>query len=206
MRYRGKLPIVTIVILALNVVGLIYEYSVGERVAVYTYGMYQGALQDGEYLRAIVSAFLHFGLYHFGSNMICLVLYGLSLENRIGWWKYALVYAAGIVGSALLVNFAGGNGIHAGASGAIWALMTATLVYNLRNKLNPFYALRGILLNLVYSFSAGVSWQGHIGGGIAGLLVSFALCWNNNNRSKVRALYPQEDPWQRNDPDDSSGY
>ena len=61
---------------------------------------------------------------------------------------------------ALLINFAGGRGIHAGASGAIWGLMTATLIYNLRNNLNPTYALRGIVINLIFSVSAGVSWQG----------------------------------------------
>ena len=56
--------------------------------------------------------------------------------------------------------------LHAGASGAIWGLMTANLVYNLKYHINPIYALRGIVINLVYSFSAGVSWQGHIGGDI----------------------------------------
>ena len=66
--------------------------------------------------------------------------------------------------------------IHAGASGAIWGLMTATLVYNLRNNLNPFYALRGIAINLIYSFSAGVSWQGHIGGGLGGVIAALFLC------------------------------
>ena len=172
---RRKIPVVTFIILAMNVAGLIYEYSVGERTATYRFGMYQGALQNGEYLRAFVSAFLHFGIYHFGSNMICLVLYGFSLENRIGPLKYAVVYILSIAGGSLLINFAGGRGLHAGASGAIWGLMTATLVYNLRNKQNPFYALRGIVLNLVYSFQAGVSWQAHIGGGAAGLAAALAL-------------------------------
>lgn len=159
-----------------NVAGLIYEFSVGQNRAVYTYGMYEGALQDGEYLRLIVSAFLHFGIYHFASNMICLVMYGFSLENRIGCSKYALIYALATLGGSLLINFAGGNGIHAGASGAIWGLMTATLIYNLRNQINPTYALRGIIINLLYSFSAGVSWQGHIGGGIAGLIAASLIC------------------------------
>ena len=72
--------------------------------------------------------------------------------------------------------FDAGNGIHAGASGAIWGLMTATLIYNLRNNLNPAYALHGIVINLIYSFSAGVSWQGHIGGGVAGLVTALAIC------------------------------
>ena len=54
--------------------------------------------------------------------------------------------------------------------------MTATLVYSLRNHINPSYAARGIVVNLIYSFSAGVSWQGHIGGGLAGAAAALALC------------------------------
>ena len=181
---KQKLPIVTFIILGLNVAGLIYEYSVGERMATITYAMYQGALEDGEYLRAIVSAFLHYGIAHFACNMVCLVMFGFSLENRIGPAKFALIYAAALIGSALLINFAGGNGLHAGASGAVWGLMTATLIYNLRHGLNPAYALRGIILNLIYSFSAGVSWQSHIGGGIAGLLVALAVCGPNSNSDR----------------------
>ncbi len=183
---RRKIPIVTCILVLLNVVGLIYEYSVGERPAIYEYGMYQGALEEGEFLRAIVSSFLHFGISHFASNMICLAIYGFDLEYKIGPVKFALIYAAGIIGSALLINFAGGNGIHAGASGAIWSLMTATLIYNFRNSLNPAYALRGIIFNLIYSFSAGVSWQGHIGGGIGGVAAALALCKGNKTRN----------PWQ----------
>ena len=119
---KRKIPVVTFVILALNVIGLIYEYSVGEQMAVLKYGMYQGALEDGEYLRLLVSGFLHFGLYHFGSNMICLVLYGFDLEVKVGSGRYALIYFIALLGSSLLINFTGGNGIHAGASGAIWGL------------------------------------------------------------------------------------
>lgn len=173
---RRKIPPVTLIVLCLNIAGLIWEYSAGENLITFQYGMYQGALENGEYIRAVVSAFLHFGIFHFASNMICLIIYGLSLENQIGSSKYALIYAASMLGSALLINFTGGYGLHAGASGAIWGLMTATLIYNLRNKINPSYALRGIILNLIYSFSAGVSWQGHIGGGVAGLIVALAVC------------------------------
>ena len=176
---KKKLPLVTCVLVLLNIVGLLYELAEGETVATLKYGMYEGALRNGEYMRAIVSAFLHFGFYHFACNMLCLVSYGFFLEKLIGPGKYAMIYAAAIAGSALLINYAGGNGIHAGASGAIWGLMTATLIYNLRHQLNPVYALRGILINLIYSFSAGVSWQGHIGGGIAGLAAAAILCKDN---------------------------
>ena len=182
---KEKLPIATIIIVALNIIGLIYQYSVGEDQAIYTYAMYEGALERGEYARLFVSAFLHFGLYHFGSNMACLGVYGLDLERRLGPWKYALIYVLSIVGAGLLINYAGGRGLHAGASGAIWGLMTATVIYNMRNQLNPAYALRGIAINLIYSFSSGVSWQGHIGGGIGGLLTALFVCKGPESGNRI---------------------
>lgn len=172
---RRRVPLVSLVILALNILGFVYELVVGENAAIYRFAMYQGALQDGEWYRLITSAFLHFGLMHLGSNMICLTMFGFDLETRTSWWRYALIYVVSLLGSGLLINFTGGRGIHAGASGAIWGLMTATLVYNLQNGINPAYALRGIAINLIYSFSAGVSWQGHIGGGAAGLLAALVV-------------------------------
>lgn len=183
MKAKLRIP-VTIVILLLNIAGMIYEYTQGQRLILYRYGMYQGALQDGEYIRLIASGFLHFDIYHLASNMFCLVMYGMSLESRIGSAKYGVIYLIGLLGSGLLVNFAGGDyALHAGASGAIWALMTATLIYNLRNDINPAYALRGIIVNLLYSFSAGVSWQGHIGGGIAGAAAAALLCRSNESKN-----------------------
>ncbi len=176
-----KLPIVTLIILILNILGLVYEFKVGQTRALIIYGMFQGAIEDGEYLRVFVSAFLHIGVLHFGSNMICLLAYGFTLERQIGSIKYALIYVVSIIGSGVLINYLGGESIHAGASGAIWGLMTASLVYNLRHNLNPALALRGIITNLIYSFSANVSWQGHIGGGIAGLITALVVCGNSGD-------------------------
>ena len=159
--------------------------------------MYQGALGSGEYLRIFTNAFLHFGIYHFLCNMVCLVSYGFSLENRIGPAKYAAVYLAAILGAGLLIDQAGGTAaIHAGASGAVWGLMTATLIYNLRHNISAMYALRGIVLNLVYSFSAGVSWQAHIGGGIGGLIIALILFKGGHSQK-----YIDSDP----DNDDGNG-
>ena len=182
MLKNKKIPVVTLILLGLNIIGMIYEYKNGENLTMYRYAMFQGALRRGEYLRIVTNAFLHFGISHFLCNMVCLVSFGLSLENRIGPVKYAVIYAAAILGAGILIDQAGGRGLHAGASGAIWGLMTATLVYSLRNGQNPAYALRGILLNLVYSFSAGVSWQAHIGGGIGGLVIALLICgnWSKN--------------------------
>ncbi len=175
-----KIPIITIIILMLNIVGLLYEYKVGQQLAIILYGMAEGSIQRGAYLRLIVSAFLHADIVHFASNMICLIIYGFALERRIGAIKFLLIYAVSIIGASVLINYAGGNNFHIGASGAIWGLMTATLVYNLNHNINPAYALRGIITNLLYSFNANISWQGHIGGGIAGLIVALLVCGNGN--------------------------
>ena len=53
MNYSKKrgLPIVTLVILALNLTGLIYELIEGQSTAIYRFGMYQGALADGGWPR-----------------------------------------------------------------------------------------------------------------------------------------------------------
>lgn len=191
---RRKIPIVSFVLLGLNVLGLIWEYQSGESYVTYRYGMYQGALQSGEYIRLITSGFLHFGLMHFASNMFCLVVFGYNLERRIGSFRYAVIYFVALIGGGLLINWTGGSGIHAGASGAIWGLMTATLIYNLRNGINPAYAARGIVVNLVYSFSAGVSWQAHIGGGLAGAAAALALCERENYNRQPRYF---ADPYAR---------
>ena len=77
-----------------------------------------------------------------------------------------------------LINFLGGNGIHAGASGAIFGLMAANLVYCLvtrRKILYMLYAIVAVAGNVIHTFSAGVSWQGHFGGAIAGALVALLL-------------------------------
>ena len=191
---RRKIPIVSFVLLGLNVLGLIWEYQSGESYVTYRYGMYQGALQSGEYIRLLTSGFLHFGLLHFASNMFCLVVFGYNLERRIGSFRYAAIYFIALIGGGLLINWTGGSGIHAGASGAIWGLMTATLIYNIRNGINPAYAARGIVVNLVYSFSAGVSWQAHIGGGLAGAAAALALCGREDYNSQPRYF---ADPYAR---------
>ena len=172
---KVKYPIATFILFALNVAAFIWECVVGEDELAWNFAMYEGAIQDGEWYRGLISCFLHYGFPHLASNMACLLLYGYSLETKIGHKKYLLIYFVAIIGDALLVNFFGKNGLHVGASGAIWGLMTANLVYCLKNHTSPLYAIRGIAMNLAYSFKGGVSWQGHIGGGIAGALIALIV-------------------------------
>ena len=172
----SQIPPVTCVLIVLNIIGYVIELRRGQNVLIQQYGMHQGALQTRNGLtEMVISTFLHVNLFHLASNMICLYSFGLTLENRIGPIFYLLIYIAGILGAGLLINSRGGNGRHVGASGAVWALMCATLIFNLVHHYDPLYALQGIALNLVYSFTRRVSWQGHIGGGIAGLVAALVM-------------------------------
>lgn len=175
--WKPRLPWVSFILILLNAATGLYKLAGGEYNILYHYGMMQGALQRGEYLRFILNSFLHSGWTHFISNMYALLIYGFIFENRIGRWKYLLIYLASIFGSSLLINFIGGSGIHIGATGAIWGLMAANLVYSLYTGkiIYLLYAIPSVAGNLLYTFRNGVSWQGHIGGAIAGILLSLIL-------------------------------
>ena len=124
--------------------------------------------------RIFTSAFIHFGILHFVCNMMA--LWGIAgyLENAIGWKKVTIIYFYGILGSSLFINFFGGdNHLHGGASGAIWALMVATLIYKYENRGDMLYITRYFVYNLLLTlFVPGISWQGHIGGALIALCVT----------------------------------
>lgn len=166
----NSIPYVTCILVLINAISYVYETRVGLDGVTVRYGMYKGALQCRGWKRLFYSAFLHSGLFHIISNMICLVSFGVFLENKIGPLWYLFIYFCGIVGAGLLINYVGGKGNHIGASGAIWALMVATLILNVMNNSDLTYAFQGIALNVIYTFSAKVSWQGHIGGCIGGIV------------------------------------
>lgn len=173
-----KFPLVSMVILAMNLIGGALELIYGYNYVFQNCCMYQGALADtSEWYRVFTSAFIHSNAMHLMSNMVCLLSFGFLLEPRIGKARYAAVYAAGIIGSAVMIHFTGGvRAGHLGASGAVWALMSAAFVTMLFRHENLTGVFRCIILNIVYSFGSGVSWQGHLGGGIAGLLIALILC------------------------------
>ncbi len=176
--YVIPIPWISLLIILMNIIAGLYKVSGEEYVILSKYGMVREALQKGEYLRLIASGFLHLSPLHLLSNMYALVIYGFLFENRIGHFRYLIIYIVSLLSASLLINFFGGSGIHVGASGAIWGLMTANLVYCLKTRskfLYLIYALFAVAGNVVYTFAFGVSWQAHLGGAIAGILLGLIL-------------------------------
>ncbi len=132
--------------------------------------------------RLITSMFLHSDLFHIFFNMYALFIVGTQVERYYGKKKFLIIYfVSGIVGSLFSNVFMASSTISLGASGAIFGLFGALayFAYNYRAMLGGF--LRSqiipiILINLSLGlFISGIDVSAHIGGLIAGILVSVAL-------------------------------
>jgi rhomboid protease GluP len=93
------------------------------------------ATQDGQWWRLGTALFLHFGLLHLGMNMWALWDVGRLIERLYGRWRFVLVYfASGVFGNLLSLVVQGNQAVSGGASGAIFALYGALLVYLWRER------------------------------------------------------------------------
>lgn len=148
----------------------------------------------GEYWRLFTANFLHIGILHLGFNTYALLIFGTDMERRYGHARFLALYLiAGLGGSVL--SFIGNEAISAGASGAIFGLLGAMIMFFLtyRNELGSYgrQRLRSLLLvagfNLVMGLSIpGIDNLGHIGG----LLVGIALGWAYCPRYEVKPTQP----------------
>ncbi len=143
----------------------------------------QGALfgpsvAAGEWWRLITGAFLHAGLFHLGMNMLLLWFLSQELEPALGRVRFALLYVVSLLGGALGVMVLDPLAPTVGASGAVFGLMGALIVLQLRAKQNPWQSGIGglVAINLVLTFLIpGISIGGHVGGLVAGAAAGYFL-------------------------------
>ncbi|MDO5533851.1 MAG: rhomboid family intramembrane serine protease [Propionibacteriaceae bacterium] len=127
---------------------------------------------DGGWWQILTSAFTHVGLLHLGMNMLALWVLGPSIERVLGRARFLAVYGvSALVASAFILWLAAPTTTTLGASGAISGLMGALLLLVLRHGGDARTVLMWIGINVVITIvgSAGISWQGHLGGFVGGL-------------------------------------
>ena len=127
---------------------------------------------EGQWWRLVTAAFLHVGLVHLVLNMLALLVFGTELEGALGRWRYLTLYFVSVLGGATAVQLLSRSPV-AGASTAIWGLMGGLGVLLLARRQD----LRGIVtllaLNVLISVLVpGISLVGHLGGLVAGALVT----------------------------------
>lgn len=148
-----------------------------------------GAMQNqliahGEYYRLFTSMFLHIGLIHLAFNMYALYVIGQDVERLYGAPRFLLIYLLGGLGGSLASYLLSSGGLSAGASGAIFALIGASIAYFYLHR-NTFGArgqaqLRSMLMlagiNLLFGFTIpGINNLAHLGGLIFGALLGAIL-------------------------------
>lgn len=131
-----RLPIVTWLLIILNVLVFIYESRMQPAAVenfLRTWGLVPAQLvaQPGtEWITILTSMFLHGGWFHILSNMWVLFIFGDNVEERMGGGRYLVFYLLSGVAAALLQVFLlrGSSEPMIGASGAIAGVLGAYLI------------------------------------------------------------------------------
>jgi len=122
-------PVVTISLIALNVLVFVYELSLGRAVDVFTlyYGLVPAAFS---WVNVFTSMFLHGGFMHVAGNMLYLWIFGDNVEDRMGHGRFLVFYLLCGVAAALAQTVTAPESAipMVGASGAIAGVMGAYFV------------------------------------------------------------------------------
>ncbi len=133
---------------------------------------------EGEWYRMVTAMFLHGSLIHLGMNMLMLYWIGSPLEQAVGRLRFLLIYfVSGLCGSAGALALTSQSALTVGASGAIFGMLGAALVYERQRTFVLGGSAMGIILiNLILTFSIpNISIGGHLGGLVGGAACSLAL-------------------------------
>lgn len=169
---------VTLLLIALNLAVFIYGFF-DKEVELNLSMIVNMVTEKHEYYRLFTYMFLHFGLKHFLMNMVVLFGLGRIFERFAGHIKMLVIYLlSGIGGSAMLMYMGDEFIITAGASGAIFGIMGAMIVYMVLNRdYSMLYQMvLMLMINLISTFTdEQVSLGGHLGGLAAGIVLGVIL-------------------------------
>jgi membrane associated rhomboid family serine protease len=139
----------------------------------------------GEAAQLLTSAFTHLEIWHIGFNMLALWFLGPQLEQAIGRGRFLALYLlSALAGSTLVYWLAAPGGSTIGASGAIFGLMGALLVlaFKVGGNTQPILGWIGINFLITVVGRGFISWQGHLGGFLGGLVIAVVLAYSPRSR------------------------
>jgi membrane associated rhomboid family serine protease len=156
------------------------------------------ALWRPQYERFVLFLFLHVGALHLILNMFFLVTLGGEIEAMWGWVRFLAIYfISGFVSGCVIIlisRYQHTVSLTIGASGALYGLFVSMIVWfamNYRhlpdNVLQDWSRAVGIniFLLLATNFIRDVSWEGHFGGAVGGLLAALLLHVQRYHPSRI---------------------
>ncbi len=145
--------------------------------------MYPPYIRRGQWYRMFTSMFLHFGFLHLICNMYSLYNLGPGLEYFMGVPLFLVLYlVSGLSGNILsyvVETRKGRNNLSAGASGAIFGLLGAYLLFAILpgyGGVSLYGILRVLGINLLYTLSnRSINAMAHLGGLIGGIVTTLII-------------------------------
>jgi len=196
---RRIFPIVTYILIALNVLFFFAELSGGDPF-IEKWAFVPSrflANPEGDFLSLFSSMFMHAGWVHLGGNMLYLWIFGDNVEDRFGHIKFTFFYVlCGLAATFAQLAFSAGSNLpNLGASGAIAGVLGAYILLFPQGRVRvlqgqqviqvPALIVIGlwIVLQLFSGIGSidsaaqmgGVAYMAHIGGFLAGFLLTFLL-------------------------------
>jgi membrane associated rhomboid family serine protease len=195
---RRTFPTVTITLIVINVLVFLLELSGGDQFITnwaFIPARFSGD-PGGNAVTIFTAMFMHGGWLHLFGNMLFLWIFGDNVEDRFGHVKFLIFYlVTGIAATLAQYWVLPGSGVpNVGASGAIAGVLGAYILMFPQSRVNvlvgrqimqmPAIIVLGawILLQLVSGVgtiaytdesSGGVAYMAHIGGFVAGFLLTY---------------------------------
>jgi membrane associated rhomboid family serine protease len=203
---RRTVPLVTYALIAVNVLFFFVELS-GGNAFIEKWAFVPGrflANPFGDFLTLFSSMFMHAGWAHLGGNMLYLWIFGDNVEDRFGPIKFTLFYLlCGLAATFAQLAFSLGSTVpNVGASGAIAGVLGAYILLFPQGKVRVLQGQRVVQVPalivigfwIVLQFfsgigsiantadTGGVAYMAHIGGFLAGFVLTFLFRGNMSPR------------------------
>jgi len=203
---RRTFPVVTYVLIALNVLFFFVELTGGDAfIEKWAFVPSRFLANPGaDFLTIFTSMFMHAGWLHLGGNMLYLWIFGDNVEDRFGHLKFIIFYLlCGLAATFAQLAFSLGSNVpNLGASGAIAGVLGAYILLFPQGRVRvlqgqqiiqvPALIVIGlwIVLQLFSSIGSiassvqtgGVAYMAHVGGFIAGIVLTFLFRGNSAPR------------------------
>lgn len=203
---RRLFPLVTYALIVLNVLFFLVELNGGDAFIMQWAFVPSRFLANpmGDFITLFTSMFMHGGWLHLGGNLLYLWIFGDNVEDRFGHVKFLVFYLLCGLGAtfAQLMFSLDSNIPNLGASGAIAGVLGSYILMIPNGRVRVLQG-RGIVQApalLVIGFwivlqlfsgigsvantadTGGVAYMAHIGGFVAGLVLTFLFRGNTSPR------------------------
>lgn len=203
---RRIVPFVTYALIVLNVLFFFVELNGGDAFIMKWAFVPSRFLANpvGDFPTLFTAMFMHAGLVHLGGNMLYLWIFGDNVEDRFGHIQFAIFYLlCGVAATFAQLAFSMDSNVpNLGASGAVAGVLGAYILMYPQQKVRVLIgrvvtqmsALIVIGFWIVLQFfsgigsiantadTGGVAYMAHIGGFIAGFVLTFLLRGNSTPR------------------------